>query len=416
VLVSGEACPHDLIVRWHRPGRRFLNVYGPTEATVTATWTVVDPGRPVTIGVPLPTYSVVVLDPEDPGRVLPRGRIGELGIAGIGLAVGYVHAVIDIDAAVGNRAQLGHSSSLQSGQSIPDGESWHGSPARRCDVDYRLVQPARCGRLRRFAYGVWQLFNMLVLSVPLGLAAVLQFLAYIPLLPVLMEPGETAVGDPEFYLQVLGYVTALFVLGIVTGLVLITTVPRLFHLGLRADRVYPLYGICYWLQRVVSRSTNSRFYTYLFGDSGAILHYLRFLGYRFGLPRVQSGSNFGVEVKHESPYLRSVGSGTMVSDGLSLMNAEFSNTSFRIRHAALGNEASSATTSPSRPAAAPATTACSRPRSWCHSMATSGGTSGSSDHRRSRSPAPCSVTTPSTSWQGARTCGRDCGPRTGTTP
>ena len=29
LLVSGEACPHDLIVRWHRPGRRFLNVYGP---------------------------------------------------------------------------------------------------------------------------------------------------------------------------------------------------------------------------------------------------------------------------------------------------------------------------------------------------------------------------------------------------
>ena len=43
LLVSGEACPHDLILRWHRPGRRFLNVYGPTEATVTATWTPVDP-------------------------------------------------------------------------------------------------------------------------------------------------------------------------------------------------------------------------------------------------------------------------------------------------------------------------------------------------------------------------------------
>jgi len=37
LLVSGEACPQDLITRWHRPGRRFLNVYGPTEATVTAT-------------------------------------------------------------------------------------------------------------------------------------------------------------------------------------------------------------------------------------------------------------------------------------------------------------------------------------------------------------------------------------------
>ena len=48
------------------PGRRFLNVYGPTEATVTATWTTVDPDRPVTIGVPLPTYSTVILDPRRP--------------------------------------------------------------------------------------------------------------------------------------------------------------------------------------------------------------------------------------------------------------------------------------------------------------------------------------------------------------
>ena len=29
LLVSGEACPQDLVARWHRPGRRFLNVYGP---------------------------------------------------------------------------------------------------------------------------------------------------------------------------------------------------------------------------------------------------------------------------------------------------------------------------------------------------------------------------------------------------
>ena len=91
LLVSGEACPRDLIARWHRPGRRFLNVYGPTEATVTATWTSVDPDRAVTIGVPLPTYSTVVLDPEDPTRTLPRGAVGEIGIAGIGLAVGYVN-------------------------------------------------------------------------------------------------------------------------------------------------------------------------------------------------------------------------------------------------------------------------------------------------------------------------------------
>lgn len=90
LLVSGESCPQDLVARWHRPGRRFLNVYGPTEATVTATWTLLHPDRPVTIGVPLPTYSVVILDP-DADRALPPGEMGEIGIAGIGLARGYLN-------------------------------------------------------------------------------------------------------------------------------------------------------------------------------------------------------------------------------------------------------------------------------------------------------------------------------------
>ena len=74
LLVSGEACPQDLIARWHRPNRRFLNVYGPTEATVTATWTELHPDRPVTIGQPLPTYTTVILDPENPFRALPLRR------------------------------------------------------------------------------------------------------------------------------------------------------------------------------------------------------------------------------------------------------------------------------------------------------------------------------------------------------
>jgi non-ribosomal peptide synthetase component F len=88
LLVSGEACPQDLIQRWYRPDRRFLNVYGPTEATVTATWTQLTPDRPVTIGVPLPTYTIVILDRDDPGRSLPPGETGEIGIAGVGLADG----------------------------------------------------------------------------------------------------------------------------------------------------------------------------------------------------------------------------------------------------------------------------------------------------------------------------------------
>ena len=90
LLVSGEACPHHLVVRWHQPGRTILNAYGPTEATVTATLTELRPDKPVTIGRPLPTYSIVILDP-DKDKIVDAGTLGEIGIAGIGLANGYLN-------------------------------------------------------------------------------------------------------------------------------------------------------------------------------------------------------------------------------------------------------------------------------------------------------------------------------------
>lgn len=88
LLVGGEACPAGLVERWARPGRRMLNTYGPTEGTVTATWGELLPGRPVTIGRPMPTYSIVILD--DDRREVPHGEPGEICIGGPGVAVGYV--------------------------------------------------------------------------------------------------------------------------------------------------------------------------------------------------------------------------------------------------------------------------------------------------------------------------------------
>jgi amino acid adenylation domain-containing protein len=88
LLVGGEACPAQLVERWSRPGRRILNTYGPTEATVTATWCELLPHRPVTIGRPLPTYSVVLLDEQR--RPVTHGAVGEICIGGPGVARGYV--------------------------------------------------------------------------------------------------------------------------------------------------------------------------------------------------------------------------------------------------------------------------------------------------------------------------------------
>jgi len=90
LLVSGEACPQALVTRWHRSGRVLLNAYGPTEATVTATVTELHPDKPVTIGAPLPTYTIAILHECEP-RALPRGALGEIAIAGVGLASGYLN-------------------------------------------------------------------------------------------------------------------------------------------------------------------------------------------------------------------------------------------------------------------------------------------------------------------------------------
>ncbi|MFI9271022.1 Pls/PosA family non-ribosomal peptide synthetase [Kitasatospora sp. NPDC052896] len=89
LLVSGEACPPDLVRRWSRPGRRILNVYGPTESTVSATWTELSAGRPVTIGRPLPSYRVYLLDEEL--RPVPDGASGEICVGGPGVAIGYLN-------------------------------------------------------------------------------------------------------------------------------------------------------------------------------------------------------------------------------------------------------------------------------------------------------------------------------------
>ncbi|MFH8336565.1 non-ribosomal peptide synthase/polyketide synthase [Streptomyces sp. AM6-12] len=89
LIVGAEACPADLVAAW-APGRRMINSYGPTEATVVATWT--GPLTPGTgappIGRPSGHTRVRVLDAAL--RPVPPGVTGELYIAGPGLARGYL--------------------------------------------------------------------------------------------------------------------------------------------------------------------------------------------------------------------------------------------------------------------------------------------------------------------------------------
>ncbi|WP_063740065.1 AMP-binding protein [Amycolatopsis jejuensis] len=87
VVTAGERCPGDLAERL-ATGRRMLNVYGPTETTIAATWADTACGDdPVTIGRALPGYRTFVLD-EHRCPVLP-GTPGELYVGGPALARGY---------------------------------------------------------------------------------------------------------------------------------------------------------------------------------------------------------------------------------------------------------------------------------------------------------------------------------------
>jgi non-ribosomal peptide synthetase-like protein len=88
LILGGEACPENLVARWARPGRRIVNTYGPTETTVTATHADLTPGKPVTIGRPLPGYYIRILDENL--QPVPVGSIGEICIGGVGVARGYV--------------------------------------------------------------------------------------------------------------------------------------------------------------------------------------------------------------------------------------------------------------------------------------------------------------------------------------
>ncbi|NNH73017.1 non-ribosomal peptide synthetase [Nocardia uniformis] len=88
VSTGGEPCPPELVARFG-PGRRLLNSYGPSETTVAVTYTGgLLPGVRAGIGDPVPGAGMLVLDRFL--RPVPVGAVGELYVAGPGVARGYI--------------------------------------------------------------------------------------------------------------------------------------------------------------------------------------------------------------------------------------------------------------------------------------------------------------------------------------
>ncbi|MDH6195686.1 glycopeptidolipid biosynthesis protein [Mycobacterium frederiksbergense] len=93
LVVAGEACPTAVVDRWATTGRVMFNAYGPTETTICASIsTPLTAGAPgsdiVPIGSPVPGAALFVLDTWM--QPVPAGVVGELYVAGDGLACGYI--------------------------------------------------------------------------------------------------------------------------------------------------------------------------------------------------------------------------------------------------------------------------------------------------------------------------------------
>lgn len=94
VNLAGEPLPmnvvNELLLR--RKCHRVVNLYGPSEDTTYSTYAVFEKpiARPPAIGRAIAGTSLYVLSPQ--AGLLPMGAVGELHIAGDGLARGYLHA------------------------------------------------------------------------------------------------------------------------------------------------------------------------------------------------------------------------------------------------------------------------------------------------------------------------------------
>lgn len=234
--------------------------------------------------------------------------------------------VLDINSSVGNDAQLGTSSALYENQSVPDGKIYQGSPAEESQINFDRVPACNFGAFRRALYVVYLLLSNLLGTFPIVVMAL--YLIFNNSLNDIGSSLEAFIGLMTT-IRLLGYSAVLHFGGIVLALAGVLIIPRLLNLFVKPDVAYPLYSPQYYLARAMTTFSNSKLLNLIFGDSSMIVYYLSAIGYDLS-EATQTGSNFGVEQRHNSPFLCKFGRNTLVSDSLTLMNMEISNTSFRM--------------------------------------------------------------------------------------
>jgi non-ribosomal peptide synthetase-like protein len=229
---------------------------------------------------------------------------------------------------MGNDTQLGHASSLQSGQRVPDGKHYHGSPAIETTSDHCVIERRKASALRSGLFVAVELGALLLIPGALPLLASLPWEQYVG-----AAASSFSVGAPMLPLLCLS--AALFFGSLLLGLASVYAIPRLCMMFLKEGVTYPTFGVHHLLQTIIHRVSNSQFLCVLFGDSSFITTYMRYVGWNLNKVR-QTGSNMGTNQRHDNPFLCNIGSGTMVSDGLSMINVEMSATSFRLAESKIG--------------------------------------------------------------------------------
>lgn len=244
--------------------------------------------------------------------------------------------VVDINTVMEDRTQLAFASSLHEGQRLPKGKHFHGSPAVETTVDYCALEDRTCGPVRRWTYAL----VFLILGVAVAAVPMVIILSAAPDLwrSIVQWEDELLAHD----MQLLSHIVSATVLSMVwfmsltvLRLLIIGIFPRVLNLFLREDRTYVIYGFHYAVQQLISLTSNSVFNNRLFGDSSAIVYYLRWVGYRLNNV-IQTGSNFGITQKHENPFMVDVGSGTMVSGGIKFLNETMSADAFKLGTVTVG--------------------------------------------------------------------------------
>src|SRR4029077_11373577 len=93
--------------------------------------------------------------------------------------------LLDINPSMGDVSQLGHTSSLHSGQRVRTGERWHGAPAQRTDLNYLRVSAKPCSASRRIRFSAMPLFCLFSLTLPLVEGGLFLLLTAVPTLGTL---------------------------------------------------------------------------------------------------------------------------------------------------------------------------------------------------------------------------------------